>query len=139
MDMYLTFEGIEGQPPVLIRCLAWSHGLGSRDYGSPPQPTIPHPKTWDRKFFNSWLVENELDPLVEIFEKAEITGKELLNLGREDLKELGVKLVHRVRLEVVITAAGFLSSPTSEVSIQDLSVTSWVDDRMAKALFLHDQ
>jgi len=114
--------------------------MGNRDYSGmgTPNPTHPHPKTWDRPYLNKFLVDNDLEALVKIFEEHQITGKELLNLTRDDLKEMQVPLVYRVRLDSVIAATNFPSQPVNpnEMSIQDMSVTAWVDDRMQKAMYL---
>ena len=94
--MYLNLEGVPGEKdPLVIVVLAWSHGFSSTA-DSPvqaPKTDLINPDAWSFKDVGDWLRKNNLDSFVAEFEKNEISGKEVLSVSAEDLKEMGLNKI----------------------------------------------
>ena len=76
--MYIDLFVVEGEEPMSVALLAWSHGLSSSDYRSSSQknqkifegnPALEsHPKKWTEAQVDIWLDENGLSSIKAAFQ-----------------------------------------------------------------------
>jgi hypothetical protein len=137
----------KNEEPLIIFALAWSHGL-SRNIDSNslqrkvvPRDPVPefnvYPKDWSADTVTAWLKANNLKEIASAFAN-EITGKELFHVTSEQLKELDVGALQRIRYTAAIaelTKRWAEYTPSEQVArdeelhVQDISVTAYMDDR----------
>jgi len=149
--MYLEIHRGGKEEVIVLDILAWSHGLSRRSY-SDERPKKKYegnpelnqnPKQWDENKVNIWLKESGLDPMIHIFQ-SKIRGKDLFFLSSDLLKEMGVDVFSRMRFESSFSELSLKwsdlinreDSVEDDLNSQDLSVTSYFDDRAILATFL---
>ncbi|XP_071455595.1 diacylglycerol kinase eta isoform X2 [Hetaerina americana] len=91
-------EGKKGgkAPLFWVKLKRGARGGGSSD-GSSSHTSSPHFLTWGTEEVSAWLDRLQLPEYKSTFEKHDIRGKELVALGRRDLKDLGVVKVGHVK------------------------------------------
>lgn len=149
--MYLELF-VEGQEPIRIAMLAWSHGMSSSDYRDSSRkqqkketgnPLLQgNPKKWTEAQVDLWLEENGLNSIKAAFQNK-IRGKDLNSVSNESLKEMDINVIDRIRFqtsfsEILDRWVSEDDDDTTEprINLQDLSVTCWMDDRAFLASYL---
>jgi len=152
VQMFLELFRGEKEEILVLDVLAWSHGFSRRsswneetkkkEYQGNPELN-QHPKNWNEQKVSIWLTENGLEQLIKAFQ-GKIRGKDLFYLSQEVLKEMNIDIFNRIHFETAVAELQQKWAGSDEenkyemndMSLQDLSITTYFDDRTLMSTFL---